>query len=226
MKTDRINTWYSYLLALISIYSLCLPEQAKAQLVNPKSTTSTAVPTITTCRGEYALCASSTGTLTGRNITVTTSTETNQIFPETLVVCPILRGTSIGYLNVGTMGNSCKAPSGSVYSLYSTQYIYPQEAKQFQIGATKLQICLPQDTTINTTTWSNQATQALSQCWNMKCSINAKKINGAKTANCLCAMGESPTGGLIPASLNSVTGAGMGNSAACSQYPVAGAQNN
>ena len=69
------------------------------------------------CKGEFALCASSTGALTGKTITIRSFDGKTQPFPETIVMCPILKGPSIAALNSNTMGSSCRAPKGHVYSL-------------------------------------------------------------------------------------------------------------
>lgn len=192
---------------------------------------------LTLCKGRFALCASSTGTLSGRDITVIAppvapSKYGKEVtFPETTVICPIVDGTSIAYLNTGTMGNSCNAPEGKVYSLFAPKFHYPQEAVNFltntgnpttSLEATKmvLQDCAPQPLTITTPSFpSGGNTQAISQCWSMVCEIG-DVINGTPTANCSCPLGESPQGGLITPTISSVTGAGQGNPTACEQNPV------
>ena len=149
-----------------------------------------------------------------------------QVFPEALVVCPILKDVAIAGLNSGTMGNPCKAPKSKVYSTWSPQTIYPQEASNFSTDTIKdqkmvIQQCAPQNTTIHTSTYPNGATQAISQCWSMVCDVNPVSEYGVPTANCHCPIGQSPQGGgLIEQGIPSITGAGHGDSIACSQYPV------
>ena len=181
---------------------------------------------ITVCEGEYALCASSTGTVTGNTITIRTFDGTLQEFPETLVTCPILKGPNIAGLNSNTMKNSCKAPKGYVYSTFWPKFAYPQESQNWQVAKTVTQVCSPQPTTITTNTFpSGLATQAISQCWSMKCKVAGTSSNGVPLAECSCALGESPTGGGINPTESSVTGAGDGvpGNTACNQNPVSGA---
>ena len=182
-------------------------------------------PKVTLCIGEYALCAASTGKLTGKNITVRTPDGQYQEFPEADVVCPILKGVSIAGLNTGTMKNRCKAPAGKVYSTYAPKLAYPQEANQFSTSSTKAelakpQVCAPQPFTINTASFASGATQAISQCWSMKCDKNIDPVNGVATATCHCPVGEDPQGGLISPTDFSVTEAGQGDPTACTRFPV------
>lgn len=175
------------------------------------------------CVGEYALCAASTGVPTNKTIRVRAFDGTWQEFPEALVVCPILKGVQIAGLNSGTMGNSCKAPKGKVYSTYSPQFNYPQDANGFKPDnqRAKFQECPPANITINTSTFPSGQTQAISQCWSMVCDVNPVSDYGVPTANCHCPIGETSQGGLIAQNVPSLTQAGQGNASACNQYPVA-----
>jgi len=175
------------------------------------------------CPGEFALCASSTGVLTGKTITIRSFDGQMQTFPETLVTCPILKGPSIAGLNSNTMGNSCRAPKGQVFSLYGLNSPYPQEALNWQSAAPISQKCAPQPTTLKAGTFKGQSSQAISQCWSMACTKTGKLQNGVPLAACSCAFGESPVGGTITPTDSSVTDAGYGNPGACTQNPVAGA---
>jgi len=86
------------------------------------STTVGASPALKICHGEYALCAaSSTVPVPGKTITVNGKT-----FPLGVAVCPVLTGDSIADMNL--MNNSCDAPAGKVWSLFSTVSSYPQSA--------------------------------------------------------------------------------------------------
>ena len=175
------------------------------------------------CKGEFALCASSTGALTGKTITIRSFDGKTQTFPETIVMCPILKGPSIAALNSNTMGSSCRAPKGHIYSLYGLNSPYPQEALNWESAAPIAQECAPQPTTLTSGTFSGQSSQAISQCWSMVCTKTGKSQNGVPLAACSCAFGESPTGGIITPTDSSVTDAGYGNSGACTKNPVAGA---
>lgn len=56
------------------------------------------------CNGEYALCAASGSTPTGKTITVK-----GKVFAEGMAVCPVLTGRSVA--NGALMNNSCDAPA-------------------------------------------------------------------------------------------------------------------
>ena len=73
------------------------------------------------CNGEYALCAASGSTPTGKRITVK-----GKEFAEGMAVCPVLTGRSIA--NPALMNNSCDAPPGKVWSLFSTVSEAPPSA--------------------------------------------------------------------------------------------------
>lgn len=178
------------------------------------------------CEGEYALCASSTGALTGNTIRVRSFDGSWQEFPETKVMCPILKGPSIAGLNSNTMGNKCRAPKGFVYSLFWPKLAYPQEGQNWAVAKTVTQICEPQPTTIVTKTYpQGVSTQKISQCWSMRCKKAGLASNGVPLAECSCALGESPTGGPIDPEASSFTGAGDGTpgNVACTQNPVSAA---
>ena len=57
------------------------------------------------CNGEYALCAASGSTPTGKMIAVK-----GKLFQEGMAVCPVLTGRSVA--NPALMNNSCDAPAG------------------------------------------------------------------------------------------------------------------
>ena len=174
-------------------------------------------PKMKFCFGEFALCAASTGVLTGGTVRVKNSDGQWQVFPETRVMCPIMNGTSVSATNINQMNNSCKAPKGMVYSTYWDLKAYPQEALNWETGFYVPQICQPQPT-------QGGKTQKISQCWAMLCQkTNTYTPSGIQLAACSCAYGEFPLGGFIDPSDSTTTGAGHGNSDACSQNPVAAA---
>ncbi len=146
-----------------------------------------------------------------------------QTFPETIVICPILIGPSIAGLNSNTMGSSCRAPKGHVYSLYGLNSPYPQEALNWRSAAPTGQECAPEPTTLKAGTFKGQLSQAISQCGSMACTKTGKSQNGVPLAACSCAFGESPVGGTITPTNSLITNAGYGNPGACTQNPVAGA---
>ena len=172
--------------------------------------------TATICDGEYALCAASTGIATGNDITVLGVDGTSQTYPEIAVKCPVIKGKAIAGLNSGTMGNSCTPPSkDQVYSLFSFDQSYPQEANDFSHK--------PADMTpvYQTCPASLNLGKQISQCWSMVCTYDKERTNGTKTATCLCPAGEGLLGGALPSNIAFLTPAGGGDPSACYLHPVA-----
>ena len=135
--------------------------------------------TLKICTGEYALCAASPTTPTGKTIQVNGRT-----YKEGMAVCPVLTGEAVA--NMTLMHNSCKAPAGKVWSLFGippltsfpqapTWAVLPAPTRTFIIGDTP-------------------ETQ-MSNMWSFLCSIQAQPINGAKLASCYGPIMESPFGG-------------------------------
>jgi hypothetical protein len=160
-------------------------------------------PTIAMCDGDYALCAASTCTRTGKTIT----TNDGQVWPEVVCTCPILKGKAIADLTGGNMKGSCAAPSGQVWSLFAPKVFYPQEASNFVTtpkSATKasVQAC------------SGKFAPGSTNCWSMICNIG-KTINGSPTAECKCPIQQIKFG------TEFLTEAGQGDASVCTQHPVA-----
>jgi len=134
------------------------------------------------CNGEYALCAASGSTPTGKKITVK-----GKVFAEGMAVCPVLTGKAIA--NGELMKNSCKAPPGKVWSLFSTVTEYPQA---------------PSWAVVTMTPRSFITTMApgggMSNQWSFLCDKQAKKVNGVQLANCYGPINESPwnNGHVVP----------------------------
>jgi hypothetical protein len=79
------------------------------------------------CRGYFALCAASTCTSTGGQITVRTATGGTARFPEADCTCPVLLGPSIANLAGGNMQGSCEPPGpGQIWSTYQPRPNIPQ----------------------------------------------------------------------------------------------------
>ena len=125
------------------------------------------------CKGDFALCAASPTTLTGKTMTVNGKT-----FRQGMAVCPILTGDSFADMS---MIKSCTAPAGKVWSLFSAQSSYPQAPswavapavfRQFTIGKT--------------------AETGMSNMWSYLCDVQAQPVNGAKLATCYGPVMESP----------------------------------
>jgi hypothetical protein len=161
---------------------------------------------ITTCDGEYALCAASTcKPVLNKDGTPKMITGNNGVaYPEVECKCPILKGHAIADTSAGNMKGSCTATdSNHVWSLFAPKILYPQEANNFSP--------LP---------WKQKAT--IQKC---DASLNL----GAKSSNCFswnCVRGTDgiavcscPTGQVPPAT-SFLTEAGQGDPSACAQYPV------
>ena len=161
---------------------------------------------ITTCNGEYALCAASTckpvlntdGTpkmITGNN---------GVAYPEVECRCPILNGTSIADTSAGNMKGSCAATdSNHVWSLFAPKLFYPQEANNFSPWPWK------QKATVQKCDASLNLGAQSSNCFSWNCKKGADGI-----AVCSCPTGQ------VPPATSFLTEAGQGNPEACAQYPV------
>jgi len=134
-------------------------------------------PSLSICHGEYALCAASPTTpVPGKTVTVK-----GTVFPMGTSVCPVLTGESIADLSL--MNGSCDAPSGKdmVWSLFSTRTSYPQAPSWDNVTAV-----------IRTFTMTDAPGGGMSNMWSFPCTKRPKKVNGAKLADCVGPMNESP----------------------------------
>ena len=143
------------------------------------------------CNGEYALCAASGSTPTGKRITVK-----GKEFAEGMAVCPVLTGRSIA--NPALMNNSCNAPPGKVWSLFSTVSEAPQ-APTWAVAP------------LVHRTFVLSKTEGMSNMWAMICDKQAKKVNGVTLASCYGPINESPfTNGHIKPGSTIITDAPVG----------------
>ena len=156
--------------------------------------------TITTCNGEYALCAASTCQPTGKTITV----NNGSTYPEVVCRCPILNGVAIADTAAGNMKGSCTATdSNHVWSLFAPKLYYPQEASNFSKKREDMKAVVQKcDASLN------QGYNA-SNCFSFNCKKGKDGI-----AVCRCPMGQ------VPAATTFLTEAGQGNPEACYQHPV------
>jgi hypothetical protein len=180
---------------------------------------------LTECGGEFAYCGASTCKPTGKMITVKEDGgKYTRKYPEAVCKCPVItkeiaiqNGTELhGFaaLNEGNMNGSCRPPSKNTIWSYASMDIqmFPQESTSppFQMEQVQLQTCpAGSGTGVN--------------CWNFLCKLDAKPVNGVRTASCSCPIGESPMGHKASASDNFITSAGMyfnNPTDACSMYPV------
>ena len=143
------------------------------------------------CNGEYALCAASGSTPTGKKIMVK-----GQSFAEGMAVCPVLTGRSIA--NPALMNNSCDAPAGKVWSLFSTVSEAPQAPSWAVAPLVKRSFILGKD-------WG------MSNQWSFLCDKQIKKVNGVQLASCYGPLNESPfTNGHIKPGTTIITDAPSG----------------
>jgi hypothetical protein len=128
------------------------------------------------CKGEYALCAASSTTPTGKTILVN-----GKIFKEGVAVCPVLTGDAIA--NLDLMNGSCDAPVGKVWSLFGVPMVknYPQAPTWTSVPAVNRTFII-----------GNTETTGMSNMWSFPCKLQAQKANGVQLANCYGPIMESP----------------------------------
>jgi len=161
---------------------------------------------ITTCDGEYALCAASTcKPVLNKDGTPKMITGNNGVaYPEVECRCPILKGHAIADTSAGNMKGSCTATdSNHVWSLFAPKIFYPQEANDFSPWIWK------QKATIQKCDASLNLGAKSSNCFSWNCVKGADGI-----AVCSCPTGQ------VPPATSFLTEAGQGNPEACAQYPV------
>jgi len=142
------------------------------------------------CNGEYALCAASGSTPTGKTITVK-----GKVFQEGMAVCPVLKGRSVA--NGALMKNSCDAPPGKVWSLFSTVTEAPQ-APSWAVAP------------LVHRTFFLSKTEGMSNMWSFICD-KQKLVNGVQLASCYGPINESPlTNGHVKMGSTIVTDAPAG----------------
>jgi hypothetical protein len=180
---------------------------------------------LTSCPGEFALCAASTCKPTGRMIKVKEADgKTTKEFPEAICTCPIITEAvavmngkelaGLAALNEGNMQGSCNTPRpGTIWSLFSPLEVYPQESTTppFQLMHTNVQTCQ-----------AGGRVQG-SNCFSFLCEIDKQPAaNGVRTASCSCPIGENPFGAPTQNSEFLTSAGGYYNppSQACSMYPV------
>jgi hypothetical protein len=143
------------------------------------------------CNGEYALCAASGSTPTGKLINVK-----GKMFPEGMAVCPVLKGRSVA--NGALMKNSCDAPPGKVWSLFSTVSEAPQ-APSWAVAP------------LVGRTFVLEKGNGMSNQWSFLCDKQAKPVNGVQLASCYGPINESPlTNGRVKPGATIVTDAPVG----------------
>jgi len=191
------------------------------------------VPGFRLCPGEFALCAASICTPTGRKIKVKCEADESGCvdgiasFDEAQCICPIFPGPSIGDVNGGNIAQPlgpghCLVPptivngmpvDDGIWSLYSPQAQIPQEINNWNQG--KKKSAAPPNFC------RASAMNTFANCFSFACE-RAGKINGVEVANCFCPIGESLTGTVVNPGTGFTTQAGQGKRDICSQLPVGG----
>ena len=179
---------------------------------------------LTSCPGEFALCAASTCKPTGRMIKVKEADgKTTKEYPEAVCKCPIITAEvavmngkpleGLAALNEGNMNGSCNPPRpGTIWSLFSPLEVFPQESSNppFQLAHTSVMSC-------------PSSPSPGSNCFSFECVIDKEPAaNGVRTASCSCPIGENPFGAPTE-NASFLTSAGnqfANQSSACSMYPV------
>jgi hypothetical protein len=147
----------------------------------------------TTNNSKFALCAASTCTATGGQITVATASGGTASFPEMKCTCPVVTGTSIADVKGGNMQGSCATPAPTakypnpIWSLFSLTQNFPQQSATpaYTSNEASSQIC------------PGTGSQMVTNCWSFQCTIDPAQTNGVTTASCYCPLGENLTGGAV-----------------------------
>jgi hypothetical protein len=169
------------------------------------------------CSGYFALCAASTCTPTGGQITVRTATGGTATFPEADCTCPVILGPSIANLAGGNMQGSCEPPpgSGQIWSTYQPRPNIPQALTNWV--PTLPEAAAPPLYCPKFPPRGNQ----LVNCFSFSCDSQTY-INNVPVVTCHCPIGESLAGTPVPPRTAFLTQAGQGNLATCAMYPVSG----
>lgn len=158
------------------------------------------------CVGDYALCAASTCTPTGNNITIR-----GKVYPEAICECPVLSGKALADIDGGNMEGSCdRVDETQVWSLFAYKRFLPQQITNWKESKTKAQECSSD---------LDLGHQAVN-CFSMSCEITGY-VNKTVIASCSCPIGQSVTNDRIPPETTFLIQSGQGDPAYCSKNPVA-----
>jgi hypothetical protein len=164
------------------------------------------------CSGYFALCAASTCTPTGKQITVRTATGGTATFPEADCTCPVVLGPSIANLAGGNMQGSCEPPRpDTIWSTYQPRPNIPQALTDW-VPAPAPPLFCPKRLGLG-----NQ----LVNCFSFLCDSQTY-INNAPVVTCHCPIGESLAGTAVPPHTAFLTQAGQGDEEFCAMHPVSG----
>lgn len=141
--------------------------------------------TLGICKGDYALCAASPTTPTGKMMTVN-----GKQFREGMAVCPVLNGNSIANLKLMNRtvnaDGSCDTPDHTKKTVWSL-FGVPPETSYPQAPSWAVAPAAFRSFTIGTTPETG-----MSNMWSFPCEVQAQPINGAKLASCYGPIMESP----------------------------------
>ena len=189
--------------AVVAVLTVVYPKIKNSGTTKAESKTTSG---LTTCDGQYALCAASTcKPVLNKDGTPKMITGNNGVaYPEVECRCPILEGRAIADTKAGNMAGSCTpTDSQHVWSLFAPKVYYPQEASNFSKKPKDMKATVQKcDASLNLGAQS-------SNCFSWNCKIGADGI-----AICSCPAGQ------VPAATTFLTEAGQGNPAACAEYPV------
>jgi hypothetical protein len=168
------------------------------------------------CRGYFALCAASTCTPTGGQITVRTATGGTATFPEADCTCPVILGPSIANLAGGNMQGSCEPPGpDTIWSTFQPRPNIPQALTNWvptPPEAAAPPLFCPKSL--------NLGSQSVN-CFSFLCDTQTY-INNVPVVTCHCPIGESLAGTPVSPATAFLTQAGQGDQAYCAKYPVSG----
>ena len=166
------------------------------------------------CNGYFALCAASTCTPTGNQITYRTSAGRTAMAQEADCTCPVILGSSIANLAGGNMQGSCMPPGpGQLWSSYQVRPDIPQAVTNWvptlPEAAAQPLFC-PSSLNLG-----NQFTQ----CFSFSCDSETY-INNVPVVTCHCAIGVDVSGNPTQPNASFVSQAGQGDQAFCFEHPV------
>jgi len=158
------------------------------------------------CHQEFALCAASSSTPTGKMITVNVESGGTAQFPEMVAVCPILHGPAIADVAGGNMKGSCDQPGpGQVWSLYQYRDKFPQAPDWSRSDKATIR------------TFVTGVDNGLSNMFSFSCKLEPKRVGSVKLAKCYGPANENIAGAAVLPGTAVVTQAPMG-----ATYPVGG----
>jgi hypothetical protein len=164
------------------------------------------------CHGYFALCAASTCTPTGKQITVRTATGGTATFPEADCTCPVVLGPSIANLAGGNMQGSCEPPRpDTIWSTFQPRPNIPQALTDWVPAPAPPLFCPKR---------LNLGSQSVN-CFSFLCDSQTY-INNAPVVTCHCPIGESLAGTPVPPRTAFLTQAGQGDREFCAMHPVSG----